>query len=290
MFDCIKGRFSDALSGPRLTNNKGLFEQLPTQLKEIRDAAPTTTKKKRSAPKASSSSTDKAARTNPIVRKTLQDDINGPDVASISRARTFPTPAPAHSSPRASLDGARYQMNSASNPNLRNSFQELMTPSDMSSVGTPDSSGSTYTQAQQFSINSSMPDLSAMMFPSEDPFAYPPNHPIMNYEDGKQDPMGDYSRSNPTIYVSNGNPNPGAYDDLEGQIFGPLPPYLTQGPQNFDFQGQMDMGQGMMENMGPAMNYNTGLAPDGNMNFVLSGESGVWNNMMNMNDQRYRQQ
>jgi hypothetical protein len=181
-------------------------------------------------------------------------------------------------------------MNSASNPNLRNSFQELMTPSDMSTVGTPDSGASSFAQAQQFNINSSMPDLGAMMFPSADPFAYPPNHPMMNYENGKQDdPMVDYNSSpNPTIYVSNGNPNPGIYDDLEGQIFGPLPPYLTQGPQNFTFQGQMDMGQGMMENMGPIMNYTTGLAPDGDMNFVLSGESGGWSNMLN--DQRYRPQ
>jgi hypothetical protein len=261
-------------------------------LKENRDAAPTITKKKRSAPSApltSSPLTDKMAKSSPTVRNSLQDDINGPAVASISRARTFPTPAPTHTSPRASLDGARYQMNSASNPNLRNSFQELMTPSDMSTVGTPDSGGSTYAQGQQFSINSYMPDLSAMMFPSADPFAYPPNHPMMDYEHEKQDPMAGYnSPPNPTIYVSNGNPNPGVYDDLEGQIFGPLPPYLTQRTQNFDFQGQMDMGQGMMENMGPAMNYNTVLVPDGNMNFVLSGESGGWSNMLN--DQRYRQQ
>jgi hypothetical protein len=255
-------------------------------LKENRGAAPNFAQKKRSAP---SPPPEPAAQNAPSFRNLPRDDINGPSVASISRARTFPTPAPTHTSPRASLDGARFQMNTASNPNLRNSFQELMTPSDMSTVGTPDSGTSNYAQSQQFCINNSVPDLSAMMFPSADPFAYPPNHPMMNYENAKQDTMASYNTSpNPAIYVSNSTPNPGVYDDLEGQIFGPLPPYLTQGQQNFEFQNQMDMAAGMIENMGPALSYHTGLAPDGNMNFVLSGESGGWSNMLN--DQRYRQQ
>ena len=130
-----------------------------------------------------------------------------------------------------------------------------------------------------------------MMFPSADPFAYPPNHPMTNYDNtGKHDHMAAYSSSpNPTIYVSNNNnpANPSVYDDLEGQIFGPLPPYLTQGPQNFDFQNQMDMSPGIMENMSQPIGYNTGLPQDGSMNFVLSGETGGWSNMLN--DQRYRQ-
>jgi hypothetical protein len=86
----------------------------------------------------------------------------------------------------------------------------------------------------------------------------------------------------------NNNPNPGVYDDLEGQIFGPLPPYLTQGAQSYDFNSPMDMGGVMMD---PALNFHTGLTPGGtgDMNFVLSGENGGWTSMLN-EQQRYRQQ
>lgn len=83
------------------------------------------------------------------------------------------------------------------------------------------------------------------------------------------------------------NNGAGVYDDLEGQLFGPIPPYLTQGQQQFDFQGPMDTG-GMMPNMHvPNMNYHTGTTPNGDMNFVLSGDANDWGNMIR--DPRYQQ-
>jgi hypothetical protein len=222
--------------------------------------------------------------------------MKGPANASLSRARTFPAPGPTPASPRGSLDGARldgegFQVNTASNPSLRNSFTEFMNSSDLSAAGTPDSINSNYAQPQQFGINNGLPDLSTMMFSSADPFAYPPNQPMMEYENGKEDTMGAYSNSpNPAIYVRNNAPNPGVYDDLEGQIFGPLPPYLTHGQQNLEFQGQMGMGAEPMGNIDPAFNnYPTALSPEGNMNFVLSGDGGGWSNTFN-DQQRFRQQ
>jgi len=92
---------------------------------------------------------------------------------------------------------------------------------------------------------------------------------------------------NSASYLSNAGGS-GVYDDLEGQLFGPIPPYMTQGQQNFDFQAQADLSRGMMPGLNPQdMNYHTGLTPNGDMNFVLSGDGGEWGNMLA--DQRYRQ-
>lgn len=174
-----------------------------------------------------------------------------------------------------------------SNPNLKQSFHELISPADLSATGTPDSSSTSNSMQQQqynlhqhVGINNTIPDLSAMMFPSTDPFAYP-NQPMMKFDNIKEENVGNMPQPH---YTSNGA-QPGMYDDLEGQLFGPIPPYLMQGQPNFDLSGQTASG---ISGLNPQeMNYQT--TPNGDTNFegLFSGDGDEWTNMLG--DQRYRQ-
>jgi hypothetical protein len=71
--------------------------------------------------------------------------------------------------------------------------------------------------------------LDAVMFPSEDPLAYP-NQPGLGIRGGPQ-------HYDPSQYYA-----PNLFDGIEGQLMGPLPPYLMQtshGPPGFSFPAQM---------------------------------------------------
>jgi hypothetical protein len=159
-----------------------------------------------------------------------------------------------------------------------------MSPSDISATGTPDSSSTSNSiqqqpyNLQQFGANNALPDLSAMMFPSADPFAYP-NQPMMEFDNIKQDNIGNMPQPS---YLSGG---PGIYDDLEGQLFGPIPPYLMQGQPAFDASTEGNYG---MTGLNPQeTNYQTGVTPNGDINFdgIFSGEGDEWSNMLA--DQRF---
>lgn len=80
------------------------------------------------------------------------------------------------------------------------------------------------------------------------------------------------------------------YDDLEGQLFGPIPPYLQQGQHNYNMQPQMG-GVNMMSGMDPVIGYHTGVTPSndemtGNFDGIFSGDGEEWGNMMS--DPRFR--
>jgi hypothetical protein len=266
---------------------QGLFEQLPARLKNGR-TAPVSAKKKRSAPSP-----------NPVAPRGVRStpDLSQPEQGStggISRATTFPTPTPIQTKNlhKGAFDDNRFQTNTLSNPNLRQSFQDIVSPSELSATGTPDSSSTcnsiqqqSYNLQHQFGVNNGLPDLSAMMFPSADPFAYP-NQPMMEYDNIKQENIGNMPNGLPANnYLSNGA-QPGIYDDLEGQLFGPIPPYLMQGQPNFDVS-QMDTG---MSALNPQeINYHTGVTPGGDMSFdgIFSREGDEWSGMLA--DQRFRQ-
>ncbi len=136
----------------------------------------------------------------------------------------------------------------------------------MSSTGTPDSTTaanslqqSPFPLQQPFQINTAIPDLNAMMFPSADPFAYP-NQPLIEFNNVKRENDGTgQGPQGQRMYLSNGVNGPGLYDDLEGQLFGPLPPYLMQGQPSYDRQGQMDTSNSIMGGLNPQeMIYQTG--------------------------------
>jgi hypothetical protein len=272
---------------------QSLFDQLPDRLKEGRSTA-AQSKKKRSAPSPKPS----GAQSSPELAQPTPESTS--TIGALPRATTFPVPAPNQTAnlQRVSLDGNRFQANTLSNPNLRQSFHELMSPADLSSTGTPDSTTvanslqqSPYSLQQPYNISNAIPDLNAIMFSSADPFAYP-NQPLMEFDNVvKQEeisvPNGTQGQQ---MYLSNGANGLGLYDDLEGQLFGPLPPYLMQGQPNYDLPGQMDTTSSMMSGLNPQeMMYQSGVTAGGEMsgNFdgIFSGDGDDWSNII---DQRYR--
>jgi len=83
-----------------------------------------------------------------------------------------------------------------------------------------------------------MPDLNAMVFPTNDLFSFVPHMgPTIQRSNTKG---GQASQMNPPIYpsVSDGN----SFGNLEGNILGPLPPYLLQGQQ--PLMGDYGLGSG----------------------------------------------
>lgn len=250
-------------------------------------------KKKRSAPVSSHAAPHQSS-----------PDLNSSDPGPFAppiRATTFPThPASVRQATtvsRISLDGAHSQQNKASDPNLRQSFHELISPTaEMSGSGTPDSissgSFSQYTLNPTFNSGpDGLPDLSAMMFPTGDPFAYP-NQPMMEFDAAKQDSLdllGDSQATTP-MFLSNGPNGPAVYDDLEGQLFGPLPPYLMHGQQNYNMSMELGNSNGMMgiqsNDINGVMGGNMAQTADMNFDGIFSGEGDEWNNMLQ--DQRYR--
>ena len=81
--------------------------------------------------------------------------------------------------------------------------------------------------------------LDAMMFPSGDPLAYP-NQPRVDFGDQRLGAHGanpgGIPHHDPTQFYM-----PNLYDNIEGQLLGPLPPYMmqTQAHPGFDFATTM---------------------------------------------------
>ena len=76
---------------------------------------------------------------------------------------------------------------------------------------------------------SEMPDFSAMMFPTSDPFAYP-NQPMTTLEDAHLGPNDANAPLLPSSPTTAQPPGTGYADGMDMQIFG-MPPYLMQGQQ-----------------------------------------------------------
>lgn len=189
------------------------------------------------------------------------------------RATTFPqvSASPQTSNlPMQNLDN-RFHISTASIPNLRQGFQDLVSPSDLSNAGTPESSSSTnhsipqYGMQDHFNASNSIPYLTGLMFPSTDPFAYP-NQPMMEFDaqNLKQENNMETNRTQPMFMGGNGTgAGNGMYDDLEGQLFGPLPSYMMQGTGSGGNNGGAGNG-GMMQ--GNNMDTNAGSSVDPGFN------------------------
>jgi hypothetical protein len=175
----------------------------------------------------------KRARTNPEDMRAKSPSLNGHSSAGTNspndsaghsptgRPKTVPT-APAGEYRRLSSPPQFFRGKFNSSPDLvnRNSpFEQFQT-----APGTP-------SQQQQSGVyqapitSSTSPDLNAIMFPSPDPFHFAPQ---------AMDPRQQYSKREPSsegpspAFPAGGNP----YGSLEGNLLGPLPPYLLQGQQS----------------------------------------------------------
>lgn len=264
---------------------KSLFENLPEKLKRSQTDQKLP-KKKRSA-----------SSLNPVIKL---ESRSSPDihnsvspVSSVQRATTFPTRIDTTTSPRqsASFDNQRHPSSAAPDQKWRRSFQDLVSPVDVSGTGTPDSTTSSNGLQTQRNFQQPFGDLGAMMFPSADPFAYP-NQAMMSFDNLQQKSgfMGNsIDTSVPTMFIGGGANVSSPYDNLEGQLFGPLPPYLIQTQPGANMS-QMDM-SGIPGFNPQEMRSHTGLTPGVgvNVNFddLFAGGNDEWNSMLG--DQVYMQ-
>jgi len=131
---------------------------------------------------------------------------------------------------RTPFDPAGIQPSGLSSQGFGGNLPELL-PLDMSLAGaSPDSAGTpggVHRQSQGFqqgrgpsSSASSLYKLDAMMFPSTDPFAYP-NQPLLDTSGYHHGRPGGGQGQDTQFYM------PNVYDDIEGQLLGPIPPYLV---------------------------------------------------------------
>jgi hypothetical protein len=249
---------------------KTLFEQLPERLTTVRSGF-VIAKNKRPAPSPHRSASQNV-RSVPDLPPLEPVGLN-------QRATTFPVAGSIYD------NNSRFRTNTVSDPNLRQNFQDVLSPTDISFASTPNSSSATDPSAQQpefsipqsFGSSNNFPDLSAMMFPSGDPFAYP-NQPMTEFDNIKQENMTDVQNSPAApLFLPNGSSGSGIYDDLEGQLFGPIPPYLMQGQQFFDASGQAATDSNILSSLGPQpMSFN--YTPNVDMNFdgILAGGDADW--------------
>lgn len=229
---------------------QGLFDQLPGKLE--RGSIPNTTARKRHAPSPHPPGHERGFHSSPGL---IPSRITTPDHSdTVPRASTFPKNPSVMTWKRASLTRS-------SSPLLdikRRSSHEIYTlsTSDQAGMMTPDSSASSslpypsnqtpYCTQQNFGNTGGLPDLSAIMFPSNDPFEYP-NQPMTMLENHQiEQQEATYDPNNPnTIYSGNPTTSNASYENLGVELFGPLPPYLMVGQQPSmgmqSLSGEMDM-------------------------------------------------
>lgn len=155
-------------------------------------------------------------------------------------------------SQRASLDAVHHPKDGRSGQQFMSNFPELL-PLDLpSSAGSSsDASGTPASVHRQLSsgftsgpssagatVSNPLVKLNAMMFPSGDPFAYPnqPLEDVIRQGQVAQSGQASGSQDSMQFYM------PNMYDDIEGQLLGPIPPYLVQPGQEqhaLDLSSQM---------------------------------------------------
>ncbi len=208
---------------------KTIFEQLPDNLKKIKPRS--TSSKKRPA---------SGSRTTSIMSTSSQSHYSaepsrtqGHEMGSTKSGKSPVTSPP----PSISLDNEPMQPPGYGDP-FSSGFQfsslDLSTPSDP--AGAPGFQDTAHLLQQHASgANNTIHQLDALMFPSGDPLAYP-NQPRVDFVDQR---MGTHGISpggmphhDPSQFYM-----PNIYDNIEGQLLGPLPPYMmqTQTHPGFDF-------------------------------------------------------
>jgi hypothetical protein len=133
-----------------------------------------------------------------------------------------------------------------------------------------------------------IPELGAMMFPSADPFAYP-NQPMIGFENRHVKPTFARNMIDTNMYLSNTATSVSSpYDNIEGQLFGPLPPYLMQNEPHMDLtQMNIDMTGVKAEDMRPHTGLTPGIGGGVNFDEIFADGNADWNNLMG--DQVYMQ-
>ncbi|KAL7626571.1 Gypsy retrotransposon integrase-like protein 1 [Parahypoxylon ruwenzoriense] len=218
-----------------------LFDQLPGNLKEVKARTGPSRKRPASGSEASCTSVSLPLvyPTDPVRSQPEGDSLS----QGISSKKAGKAPA-----------GSVQQSISIGNsplpqPELGGSFTSsfqfspldlsMPSPDSVAAAGLHESNHMDLQQQQAISTGNPIHQLDAVMFPSDDPLAYP-NQPQVDFgthQTGIPDasPGGMSHHDASQFYI------PHFYDGIEGQLMGPLPPYFmqSQAQPGFNFPAQM---------------------------------------------------
>ncbi|KAL9606750.1 MAG: hypothetical protein Q9179_000106 [Wetmoreana sp. 5 TL-2023] len=262
----------------------GLFEQLPEALRAGRLKSVSVPQKKRSASAKPPSPSDSifTSNTRPsqsnVQNPTERSSISSSAATTDWRRMSRPYDSPAvPRQPMLNIDSAirpsPQQVFSPTAPrNLGFQQQNAPTPSIPASATQPEFA------PFQSTTGPSYPDMSTMMFPSNDPLAYP-NQPMITIENypgtSQSQPFG------PSVYPNATNGD--SYDDYNTPIYGPIPPYSmagARGPSNMGnrgSEGQPIMDGDQRQNQTPFRGRPGGPPPGSNWDAMFGEDwSGGW--------------
>ena len=202
--------------------NQDLFDKIPEKLDQARLAS--TTSRKRPAPtnKSTSIPTHYPVMSRGLSNRRTED-------LTASRSSLSVTGSMGSSDMRTPIDTLQSSEHTfQDSTSFTASMQDFM-PVDMNSRATPESASTVSSQRiaypTQPTPHNPVNKLGSLMFPSEDPFAYP-NQPMME--------LGFQPKSDSTeIMMANQGTDsqffmPGAFDEMDRQLLGQPPPYMIQ--------------------------------------------------------------
>ncbi|KEQ75439.1 fungal transcriptional regulatory protein [Aureobasidium namibiae CBS 147.97] len=281
----------------------GIFKALPAWAREGHPN-PAPSRKRR---QSSTNGPPKGARSHPDISVTAKEPPP-PQPGSIQRASTFPnhpTNVPTASAYDQRMSFPTPSMSSGSAPYTPASpgfSQQALVAGPMEN-SSPSNGLLGYLPLEM--TNPNLPDLSAMMFPSAEPFNYP-NQPLTTFENNQfaKDPnvFNNFSDSKAPVMLS-GQSTGSETDNLEAQFY-PLPPYMMQQQQQRQQQqGRWDMNmmqqqqqQAQLANMRQVsggwpgqqqgLDQGTGF-PNINLSDMFGGENDIFSGGMLM-DQGFR--
>lgn len=215
-----------------------LFDQLPDNLKQVKARTVPSRKRPASGSQASGASIPLPSAFSGESIHSQPERVNRSQGISSKKAGKAPAgPIP---------QGISVNTSALPQPELGGSFASSFqfSPLDLS-MPSPDSATAAALhetspmdlQHQAFGeVN--IHELDAVMFPSDDPLAYP-SQPQVDFGPHQPAVSGaspDISHHNPSQFFI-----PNFYEGIEGQLMGPLPPYLmqSQGQPGFNFPAQM---------------------------------------------------
>jgi hypothetical protein len=296
------------------TTLDGIFKGLPAWAREGHANPNSIPSRKRR--QSSTNGAPKSARSHPDISVTAKEPPP-PQPGSIQRASTFPnqpTSIPTVSAYDQRMSFPTPSMSSGSGPYTPASpnFNQQSLVTSALENSSPSNGLLPYNLPLDLT-NPNLPDLSAMMFPSAEPFTYP-NQPLTTFENNQfaKDPniFNNFSTSKVPTMMSGQSTAPDT-DNLEAQFY-PLPPYMMQQQQQQQQQqrqqrqqqqGRWDMNmiqqqpqQAQMGNMrqvsGGWPGQQQGMAqgtgfPNINLSDMFGGENDIFAGGMLM-DQGYR--
>ncbi|KAG6040003.1 hypothetical protein E4U41_001725 [Claviceps citrina] len=232
-----------SLSADKVTKAlKTLFDQLPERLEQARTLRPTATSRKRSAAGLKPASVSKS-------QASINQAMAAPRVEGLMRSRSgrIPNPFGSPNSRGSSMGlGSEQGFQEAAFPG---SMHDIL-PLDVSSRATPESNSTgSGTHRHMFPsqplahvVHNPVNKLDSLMFPSEDPFAYP-NQPMMElgFQPKADAPGIEMAAPNASFFFT------GSFEEMGDQILGQPPPYITQQQQqHMSMAGAMYDAQSLM--------------------------------------------